>query len=252
MELSQIIIPFLLTLIAGLSTAVGAAIALQFKKFKQTYLNFALGLSTGVMVYVSFVELLPGAIIHLGFGLGNLAFFSGIIMIMLIDFFVPHQYIEERIGLEHQDKKLMKAGVFIAIGIAIHNFPEGLAVFMSGIGDIRLGITLAVAIAIHNIPEGIAVAMPIYYATKSRVKAFQFAFLSGIVEPFAALIGILFLLPFMTPNVISFMLAFVAGVMIYVSFDEILPICMKCEKSHVSVMGIVIGMAVMAISIFLL
>lgn len=252
MNIEQIWIPLTLTFLAGISTGIGSLIALFIKDFKKSYLHFSLGLSAGVMVYVSFAELLSSAVEQLGFLYANLAFFIGIVFIMIIDFSIPHEYIEERVKGGKKSKRLMSAGVFTAIGIAIHNFPEGLAVFISSMSDISLGIPLAFAIAVHNIPEGIAVAMPIYYATKSKAKAFWYSFLSGIAEPVGAVIGALFLLPFLNENILALSLAFVAGIMVFISFDELLPITFKDEENHLSVFGLFIGMAIMAVSLYLL
>jgi ZIP family zinc transporter len=171
---------------------------------------------------------------------------------MAIDFLVPHEYIEERMTGSVKNKKLMTAGVLTAIGIAIHNFPEGLAVFMSALGDTSLGISLAFAIALHNIPEGLAVAMPIYYATKSKAKAVWYSFLSGIAEPIGAIVGVIILFPYINDTVLSISLAFVAGIMIFISFDELLPLCFHNKKNHTPIVGLFIGMAVMAISLHLL
>jgi len=205
------------------------------------------------MIYVSFVELLPASITNIGALKANIAFFGGIILVMLLDFFIPHEYIAEKIKMEpHHDKKLMASGIFTAIGIGIHNFPEGLAVFMSALVNIKLGIVLAIAIALHNIPEGIAVAMPIYYATKSRKKAFWYSFLSGFAEPAAGVIAVLVLMPFLNPAVLSFSLAFVAGIMVFISFDELLPLSCQSDGYHISILGVIIGMAVMAASLILM
>jgi len=252
LNLKEFLIPLALTFLAGLSTGIGSLFALFIKDFKKSYLQFSLGLSAGVMVYVSFVELLGASIEEIGFLKGNLAFFAGIFFIMLIDYLIPHDYLEEHVKSDFKDKKLLSAGMMTTLGIAIHNFPEGLAVFMSSIGDIKLGIALAVAIAIHNIPEGIAVAMPIYFATKSRKKAFWYSLLSGIAEPIGALVGILFLSPFLSVSFMSFLLAFVGGIMVFISFDELLPLAFQHEESHISISGIIIGMLVMALSLHLL
>jgi len=248
----QLGIPLLLTFLAGLSTGIGSLFAFFIKGEQRGWLFFSLGLSAGVMIYVSFVELLGTAVESSGFVAANMAFFAGILFIMAVDFLVPHEFIAERVHPEVKDKKLLSAGTFAMIGIAIHNFPEGLAVFMSAMGDVRLGIALAFAIAIHNIPEGIAVAMPIYYATGSRKKAFWLSLLSGIAEPIGALIGIIFLRPFLNPTVLSLSLAFVAGIMVFISFDEILPLSYQDEKGHLSMMGLILGMFVMALSLHLL
>ena len=244
-------IPLLLALLAGLSTAIGGLIAFFVKDFKKRYLFFTLGLSAGVMVYVSFVELLPYAIKNVGFLMANIAFFIGIIFILLIDFLIPHQYIAEKVKCDPKHRKLMTAGVLTAIGIAIHNLPEGLAVFVSSIGDLSLGISLAFAIALHNIPEGIAIAMPVYYATKSKAKALWFSLIAGFAEPIGALIGLAILLPILNTNVLSYSLAFVAGIMVFLSFDELLPLTFSEEKSHLAMIGVLVGMIIMGASLHL-
>ena len=252
-ENTQIFVPLLLTIFAGAFTGIGSIISIIFiKKFKSSYLCFFLGFSAGAMIYISFIELLFSAISDIGFLMGNVAFFVGILFIMFIDFLIPHNYIEEHVKVDKKNKKLMVVGIFTAIGIAIHNFPEGLAVLMGSLKDINLGISLAFAIAIHNIPEGIAVSMPIFYATKSKNKAFLYSFLSGFAEPVGAIIGFLILRPFLTPMLLSFMLAFVAGIMVFISFDELLPLSFEHNKAHLSIVGIIMGMIIMALSLYLL
>ncbi len=251
MDESRFWFPLLLTFIAGISTGIGSLISLFTKTFNKSYLQFCLGFSAGVMIYVSFVELLSSSVSEIGFLKGNIAFFSGILFIMLIDFLIPHEYIEEHVKVDKKNRKLMTAGVFTALGITIHNFPEGLAVFMGSVKDVNLGITLCFAIAIHNIPEGIAVSMPIYYATKSRKKAFFYSFFSGIAEPIGAIIGFLILRPFITSFVLSFILAFVAGIMVFISFDELLPLSFENSKGHIAISGTILGMAIMALSLYL-
>jgi ZIP family zinc transporter len=252
MDNTKIWLPLLLSLLAGIFTVAGSLITFLIKDFKRSYLQFSLGLSGGVMIYVSFVEFLPSSINNIGALKANIAFFGGIILVMLIDFFVPHEYIAERLKANTHDKKLMAAGIFTAIGIGIHNFPEGLAVFMSALVNIKLGIALAIAIALHNIPEGIAVAMPIYYATKSRGKAFWYSFLSGFTEPAGAVIAVLVLMPFLNQAVLSFSLALIAGIMVFISFDELLPLSCQSEGYHISILGVIAGMAIMAVSLILM
>jgi ZIP family zinc transporter len=252
MDNTKIWLPLLLSLVAGIFTVVGSFITFFIRDFKRSYLQFALGLSGGVMIYVAFVELLTSAIKSIGPIKANLAFFGGIIFFMLIDFLIPHEYIEERIKTPTHDKKLMATGVFTALGIAIHNVPEGLAVFFSALIDIKLGVLLAFAIALHNIPEGIAVAMPIYYATKSKRKAIWYSFLAGFAEPAGAVIALLILMPFLNQSTLSFSLAFVAGIMVFISFDELLPLSCKDEGYHISILGVIIGMAIMALSLILI
>jgi len=248
-----ILIAVLLSLAAGLSTGVGSLISLTIKKLESKHLSFILGFSAGVMIYISFMDLIPQAINQVGFLQANLAFFGGIIIMAGIDFLVPHDYIAEKFNKNgFKDSKLIKAGLLTFIGIAIHNFPEGLAVGIVSLEGLRFGIPLALAIALHNIPEGIAVAIPIYAATKSKKKSFWFSLLSGITEPVGALIGILILLPILSQNLIYGMFAFVAGIMVFISFDELLPICFANYKGHIAIAGLILGMGIMATSLFII
>ncbi len=264
----------LLTVLAGLSTGIGSTIAFFIRTPKYSYLSVLLGFSAGVMIYISFTELLGTAIKDVGFTTANIAFFIGILFIAVIDILVPHAYEEERITNAHPDidekgrqeksalpprlavpsKSLLKrSGILLALGIAIHNFPEGLVTFTcAATGDIAFGIMIAAAIAIHNIPEGIAVSVPIFYATGSRRQAFIYSFLAGIAEPIGALIGYGILFPFLTPALLSSTLASVAGIMVYISLDEILPLAYRYGREHLVIIGVGTGMAVMAISLFLL
>jgi ZIP family zinc transporter len=252
MNYTKIWLPLLLCFLAGIFTVIGSLITFLIRDLKRSYLQFSLGLSAGVMIYVSFVELLTTAIRNIGVIKANIAFFVGIILFMLIDFLIPHQYIEERIRVDTHDRKLMKTGILIAVGIAIHNFPEGIAVFMSSLASIRLGIVLAIAIALHNIPEGLAVAMPIFYATKSKRKAFWYSFLSGFAEPIGAVMGLLIFMPLLTPSILYFSLAIVAGIMVFISFDELLPLSCESGGYHLAISGIIIGMFIIALSTILL
>ncbi len=264
----------LLTVLAGLSTGIGSTIAFFIQTPKYSYLAVLLGFSAGVMVYISFTELLGTAIRDVGFITANIAFFIGILLIAVIDILVPHEYEEERtttahpnIGEKGQQEKsalspqlavpsklsLKRAGILLALGIAIHNFPEGLVTFScAATGDVALGLMIAVAIGLHNIPEGIAVSVPIFYATGSRRQAFTYSFLAGIAEPVGALIGYGILLPFLTPALLTSLLAFVAGIMIYISLDEILPLAHRYGRTHLVIIGVGTGMVLMAFSLFLL
>ena len=247
-----------LTLVAGLSTGIGSAIAYFIKRPKIIYLSFSLGLSAGVMIYVSFVELLPGAVTIVGESLAVLFFFIGIGFIAIVDLLVPEP--ENPHNFEGMDEPespdashhLMRTGVMTALAIGIHNFPEGMATFAAALSDVRVGVFIAIAIAIHNIPEGIAVSVPFYFATGSRNKAFVYSFLSGVSEPVGAIIGYLVLMPFLTPTVLAGTLAFVAGVMIYISLDELLPMAHRYGHGHLVISGIILGMLIMALSLIML
>ncbi len=290
---TDVLFALLLTLIAGLSTGIGSAIAFFFKRPRMAYLAFALGLSAGVMIYVSFMELLPNALDAIGDVWATVAFFLGVLFIGLVDLVIPHdsnphefasddeldaistkEPIPEAMCAEAAERgtdagsdedalaalklsaerksKLMRAGVFTALAIAIHNFPEGLATFASALSDPGIGVAIAVAIAIHNIPEGISVSVPIFYATGDRRRAFKLSFLSGIAEPAGAVFGYLILMSFLTGAVLHGLLAFVAGIMVYISIDELLPLAHRYGKEHIVLVGIILGMVVMALSLILL
>jgi ZIP family zinc transporter len=245
----------LFSLLAGLSTAVGGLTVFFIKKFRKSYLGFSLAFSTGVMITISFVEMLPEAMSTFGYVNALIAFFAGAAIAFLIDFIVPHSYIMEKFSNgSNFNPRLFRVGLLVALGLAIHNFPEGFAVFAGNLHSIGLGIIITVAIALHNIPEGISVAMPVYYATKNRKKAFFISFLSGISEPVGALIAALVLLPFLSPMLIGASLALVAGIMIYICVDELLPTAYSCanKKSHMMTFAFLLGSIVMGISLILL
>jgi ZIP family zinc transporter len=257
-DLNTIAIAFFLTVLAGLSTGIGSTIAYFIKKPKMIYLSFSLGFSAGVMVFVSFVELLPQALDQVGEMMTFTAFFIGILFVAIIDMVIPevenpHSYHGISNGVACGfDKTLMRTGLLTALAIGIHNFPEGIATFGTALSDVKLGVVIAIAIAIHNIPEGISVSMPIFYATKNKNKAFTYSFLSGVAEPIGAVIGFLILMPFLSGGVLYSLLAFVGGIMVYISLDELLPIAHKCGHGHTVIFGVVLGMLIMALSLLLL
>ena len=268
MDSQSVLIAFGLTLIAGLSTGFGSALAFFAKRTNTKLLSAALGFSAGVMIYVSFVEIFPQAKDSLiaelgrvaGYWAAVLAFFAGIIFIGIIDKLVPafenpHEaHRVEEMGSKDSAakfKKLYRMGLFTALAVAIHNFPEGLATFVSALKDTKLGIAIAVAIAIHNIPEGIAVSIPIFYATNSRKKAFIYSFLSGLSEPVGAIIGYAILFSFLNDVVFGILFASVAGIMVFISLDELLPTAREYGQYHLAAYGLVAGMVVMAFSLLL-
>jgi len=266
MDQHTVLIAFLLTLFAGLSTGIGGLLALLTKHTNTNFLSLSLGLSAGVMLYVSFMEMMPISLHSLSAGYGVkqgtlfmiLSFFGGMLLITLIDFLVPKSTNPHEIhGVEEMNqtttinKRLQHTGLITALSIAIHNFPEGIATFMSSLGSMDVAIPIAAAIAIHNIPEGIAVAVPIYHATNSRRKAFWLSLLSGLAEPIGAFVAYFFLMSFWTPITQGIIMAAVSGIMVFISLDELLPSAEKYGKHHLSIIGVVSGMAIMAISLYL-
>lgn len=263
----NVLYALLLTLFAGLSTGIGSIISVIYKSTNQKLLAIALGFSAGVMIYVSFVEILPEAqetlaeYFHSSTGswVTLMAFFGGMLLVTLIDKLVPsyenpHELhdVSEMSEEIRKNAQLRRLGVLSAIAIAVHNFPEGIATFMAAYSDIELGLPIAVAVAIHNIPEGIAVAVPIYFATKSRKKAFRLSFLSGLSEPIAAFLTYLVLMPFLNELIMGIVFAAVAGIMIFISLDELLPAAEKYGEHHLSIYGLLAGMMIMAISLLII
>ena len=285
-----------LTVFAGMATGIGSAIAFFAKRTNFRFLSVATGFSAGVMLYVSFVEIFykgVDALVQrygdpLGHWLNVLSFFGGMALIGLIDALIPHAENPHEIhsqaeraplmdptapipDLEHQhddcpsvahrhhNTKLMRMGLFTALAIAIHNFPEGLATFLAALHDPSLGVPIAVAIALHNIPEGISVSVPIFYATGNRRKSFFYSLLSGLAEPVGAIIAYLAIRLFIgegggviPSEVMGVLFGGVAGIMVYISLDELLPTSRAYGKGHDSLFGLVGGMMVMAVSLLLM
>lgn len=285
--LEQILVAMALTILAGLSTAIGSVIAFFSRNDNLRILSFGLGFSAGVMIYISFMEILPSAFTdfkkyynsNYGELLALLCFFGGIFLSAIIDKFIPedvnpHDPKEnlselkicplpqknEKAPAFHAGeplkkinvKALKRTGIFTALAIAIHNFPEGFATFISSLDNLSFGVAIAVAVAIHNIPEGMAVSLPIYHATKDKKKAFIYSALSGVAEPMGAIVGAFLILPIMNELTLAITFAVVAGIMVFISFDELLPAAKTYDKAHDSLYGLVLGMAVMAVSLILL
>ncbi|ECP0216331.1 zinc transporter ZupT [Campylobacter jejuni] len=283
----QIFIAMLLTLFAGFSTAIGSIIAFFSRKDDLRVLSLGLGFSAGVMIYISFMEILPTALkdfknhydSHWAELLGLACFFGGILISLLIDKLIPedvnpHEPKEDLSELKicplpqkgqnppkfhpgeklHQinTKALKRTGIFTALAIAIHNFPEGFATFISSLDNLTLGIAIAIAVVIHNIPEGLAVSLPIYHATGDKKKAFIYSALSGFAEPLGAFVGALILLPFIGDLTLAISFAVIAGIMVFISLDELLPAAKTYDKAHDSLYGLIVGMAIMALSLNLL
>lgn len=256
-------IAFLLTLLAGLATSIGGAIAFVVKPDNLKALSVGLGFSAGVMIFLSLTEIIPTASETLSKfypyskdWIVYVCFIAGIVVSILIDYFLPDHIDQDE--LMHPDDpclhhhKMKKAGLVTMIAICIHNFPEGMATFLTTTQSLQLGISIALAIALHNIPEGIAVAMPVYHITGKKRYAMLYATLTGLTEPLGALIGLI-LLQFLFPQMfVGFLMAAVAGIMIYISFDTLLPLAKEYGDWHLSMTGIVSGMLFIWLSLLLL
>ena len=279
MESGSLWLAFGLTLFAGMATGIGSAIAFLAKQTNHRFLSVSTGFSAGVMLYVSFVEIfqkgaasltqaygpVQGVWMNVGF------FFFGSLIVGLIDNFIPEKQNpheqppasalaplhDPHATVPHRNqKKLLRMAMFTAFAIALHNFPEGLATFLAALESPKVGVAIAIAIALHNIPEGISVSVPLFYATGSRTKAFTYSFLSGLAEPVGAAIGYFGLRWItggeITSQVMGACFAAVAGIMVYISLDELLPTSRAYGKGHDSLLGLVAGMVVMAISLLLI
>jgi len=265
MEAQNILFAFGLTLAAGLATGIGSALAFCTKQTNVKFLAAALGFSAGVMIYISFTEILAKSQEALNLILNErpgtfwslAAFFGGMLLIGVIDKLVPtfenphtiHRV--EELNDNRNKTGMMRMGILTAAAIAIHNFPEGLATFTAAMYDAQLGIPIAVAIAIHNIPEGIAVSIPIYFGTGSKKKAFFYSFVSGLSEPLGALAGFFLLGRYFNELTFGLTFGMVAGIMVFISLDQLLPASEKYGEHHLSIYGLVAGMVVMAISLLL-
>lgn len=267
-----IAIAFSLTLLAGLSTGIGAALAFFSRADNTRFLSIGLGFSAGVMMYVSFVEILAKAKNAFAQNMGDIVsdiwmlgtFFGGFALAFLIDRLIPddvnpHELrsdkelysLKSQHQATHHRHLLKRTGIFTAIAIAIHNFPEGFATFVASLDGMSLGVAIAVAVAIHNIPEGMAVSLPIYHATGDRKMAFWYAFLSGLAEPVGAIVGFLILIPLLGEMTLGITFGMVAGIMVYISLDELLPSARVYGNAHTAILGVALGMGVMASSLLL-
>ena len=263
-----LLLAFAVTTAAGLATGLGAAVGLFAKRTNHLFLAVALGFSAGVMIYVSFVEIVPKAIEFLTIDHGDsgalfrmsAAFLAGLAAMALLYRVLPDLELPDpkeppvaakigEVAAPRTDPVLLRAGLMVALAITLHNFPEGIAVFFLTLEDPSVGVPVAVAIALHNIPEGIAVAVPLYYALGKRSWAFLVGLGSGLAEPLGALIGYAILQPFITDTVLGVLFAVVAGIMVYISLDSLLPAARQYGNGQVVIYGVIAGMALMASSL---
>jgi len=263
---NSIVFAFLLTAMAGLTTGIGSLLAYLTHHTNRNLLSITLGFSAGVMIFVSFVELYGQAQTSLVASYGKVAggtaaalsFFAGMLLIAIIDFLIPSYENPHEVGLVEEmepgssSRQLHRLGILTALAIGIHNFPEGMATFFAALTDKTIGISIAVAVALHNIPEGISISIPVYFATRNRKKAFWYSVLSGISEPLGALVGYFTLRPFITNQMMGVIFAAVAGIMVFISLDQLVPHAKKYSTGHQSVYGLISGMAIMAVTLILL
>jgi ZIP family zinc transporter len=254
--MQEYLLPLLLTTIAGLATAAGALVTFLIKGDNTKALSFGLGLSCGAMIFISLFSFLPDGkaniILHFGENfawIALLAFGAGLLAAASVDYLIPDH---KRENDDAQNTGLVKkAGTLTFLAIMLHNFPEGLVTFFSGVEDIKLGLIVVFTIAIHNIPEGIAIAIPVYAATKSRLKAFLLALLAGLAEPVGGVLGYILLSTVFREYALGLMFAFVAGIMVYIALDTLLPLSRKYDTAHYSITGVSFGMLLVGAVFFL-
>lgn len=239
-----------LTIFAGLATGIGSLVAYFFPKPDMRYLSLSLGFAAGVMIYVGFVDLFCSSKLVLGFGNSNLFFLLGLILIYSLDRFVPHIHMDGQV--DTQCDRLYRSGIMTTIGIAIHNLPEGMTVALVSLADLRLGIPVAIAIAIHNIPEGLACSIPLYCATSDRKKSCLISFAAGMTEPLGAILAVLLLYSFLNEWLLAAASALVAGIMVFLSLDELIPIANRYGSEHLTNLGIIAGFLIMMIGLVLM
>ena len=260
---SAVLIALGVTLAAGLATALGSLLVIFARGPNPRLLAFGLAFAGGAMVYVSLTEIFTKSVAsftaaydaRLGFTCATFAFLAGLLLIMAIDMLVPNPHdtlTTDDPALREQNREyIRRVGLMTAVAITAHNFPEGLATFFATLENPAVGLPLAFAIAIHNIPEGIAIAVPVYFATHNKGYAFVASLLSGLAEPVGAIIGFMLLARYLNDAVFGAVFGIIAGVMVFLAIDELLPAAKRYARGHETVYGLVSGMGVLALSLVL-
>nr|WP_289852350.1 zinc transporter ZupT [Mesorhizobium liriopis] len=260
-----------ITVGAGLATVLGSLLVVFTDRTQTRVLAFGLAFAAGAMVYVSLVEIFVKSQTAFGaampdkqaYAYATLWFFVGALALIAVDRLVPNPHagmdssaaggtsLDRASAEANQEAMLRRVGLLAALAITAHNLPEGLATFFATLDDPVVGLPLAIAIAVHNIPEGVSIAVPVFYATGSRQKAVLAALLSGLAEPVGALVGYLLLAPFMSDLLFGGVFGVIAGAMVFLALDELLPAARLYARGHETVYGMVIGMGAIATSLVL-
>lgn len=256
------LIPFLITLFAGLSTALGGLVVFFGNTEKLNWLSFTMSFAAGVMLYVSFVEILPESYLEFKhFNDQNTAllyvtgfFIFGALFAIFTDKLLPEQKINNQVNksITSKNKKIYRSGILIALTMALHNFPEGIVTFIGSVNDLSFGLVIGLAIALHNIPEGMAISVPIYHATGSKKKAFLYSALSGFTEPLGALFCYFVINSYLDDFLTAAIMSIVSGIMIFISIFVLMPLSFEYKDKYEHIFGLVIGMVVIGISIYLM
>ncbi|GAB4835188.1 Zinc transporter ztp29 [Ancistrocladus abbreviatus] len=264
---SQVLVALGLSLVGGLSTSFGALFVILNKTPNLKMLGLLQGFAAGLMLCISFLDLAHNAMNSVGFLKGNIWFFAGVIFFAIVVSFIPEPTFAPSSDAKNTKKdgdeggkdmmkkhhrQVLFSGIITAVGISLHNFPEGMAVFLGSMKGLRVGLNLALAIALHNIPEGVAVALPVYFATQSKWKAFKLATLSGFAEPLGVIL-VAYLFPTsLSPEILEGLLGSVGGVMAFLTLHEMLPLAFDYAGQKPAVKAVFLGMAFMSASLYLL
>ncbi|MDL4913966.1 MAG: zinc transporter ZupT [Enterobacterales bacterium endosymbiont of Blomia tropicalis] len=247
-------LPLLLTILAGGATFIGALLGMMGQKPSNRVLAFSLGFAAGIMLLIALMEMLPAALHAQGMSplLGYGMFMLGLLGYFALDRLLPHQHPQDLTTGRHHPKNLRRSAILLTLGISLHNFPEGIATYVTASSDRELGMGIALAVAIHNIPEGLAVAGPMYAATGSKMKAIFWACVSGMAEILGGVIAFMLLGPLVSPVMIAAVMAAVAGIMVALSIDELMPLAREIDPHNNPGYGVLCGMSVMGLSLTLL
>ena len=247
-------VPLLLTVLAGAATFIGALLGVIGQKPSNRVLAFALGFAAGIMLLISLMEMLPAALHAEGMSpiLGYGMFMLGLLGYFALDRMLPHQHPQDMVAVKRRPTNLRRTAILLTLGISLHNFPEGVATYVTASSDMELGMGIALAVAIHNIPEGLAVAGPMYAATGSKMKAIFWACVSGMAEILGGIIAFMLVGPMVSPVIIAAVMAAVAGIMVALSVDELMPLAREIDPHNNPSYGVLCGMTVMGLSLTLL
>ena len=247
---NDILLPLIISSLAGLSTLIGGVVVFFKFKDKDAVLSFALSFSLSVMICISVFDLIPESFKNLYYNFGLLlTLIIGVGAFMIGKVIVTK--INKKVALLSNSNNLYRVGVLSMLALMLHNFPEGIATFMTAYNDLNMGISLGIAIMLHNIPEGISISVPIYYSTGSKTKGLLYTFISGLAEPLGAVMTYILFKRFINDITISIVLVFVAGIMITLAIEEMLPEANKYKKTQYSIIGLILGVVLVIINLLL-
>lgn len=246
----NVVYSLLISSFAGISTLLGGLVVYFKFKDKNSFIAFALSFSLSVMISLSIFELLPDSFITLSSRFGLLVGIIFTTVMFLVGKFLVTK-INKKLALLHNKDNLYRVGLLSMIALMLHNFPEGIATFMASYNDLSAGISLGIAIMLHNIPEGISISVPIYYATGSKKRGVIYSLISGLAEPLGAILAFIVLKNYINEITIALVIVIVAGIMITISINEMLPEVNSYNKKNISILGMIIGVILVIVNLLL-